>query len=149
MRGNLPAQFADPGLDPFPVEKLHEFHFFLRRLQFNHHGDFITLRKLGALETVGPDLLRQHVLGDLGKAQLPEKPDLIGQGKHLVNTESQGVADAKLHQFPAKAKTLNVFGHHQRAHFGQFLPGDGQGAAPGHPSGFRLFGHHKIPKMGL
>jgi hypothetical protein len=50
------------------------------------HSDFITIRKFDTLQTVGPDLVREHGLIHFFKTQPFEKLGLIGECKNLLRS---------------------------------------------------------------
>src|SRR3989304_5549876 len=88
----------------------------------------ITVRKLDAVQAVGPYLMRKLFLIHIGKTELSEKAGLIGQHKHAFNPKLSGLCKTLSHQFAAYTVLDPVLPHGKRAYFCKSFPTHMKGA---------------------
>jgi hypothetical protein len=93
-------------------------------LGFDDHGDFVTFRKLDALEAIRPDFMGQSRLVHFVKADFLKKINLIGENKDAAQAQINGLLYAGLHKFSADALLPIGFSNHQRSDLRQVFPTD-------------------------
>lgn len=117
--------------------------------QIHDESDFVAFGKLGAMEAVRPDLLRENILVHHSKSHTLEKTGFVSERKETVDSQLTSLRNARFHQKPPQPPSLVFVGNRQRPDFSQILPHDVEAAAPHHLTGGRILDHKHVAKVGV
>src|SRR5512145_500491 len=92
--------------------------------EIGQQRDLVAVGELGALEAVGPDLVRKLGLVDPPESQLLEEFGLVGESENARDSQQDRLGDARLDEPGADALPADLVVDRQRADLGEVFPHD-------------------------